>query len=195
MNFKIRVEERKDWATVEDLTRKAFWNDKELKEKGLGCNEHYLAHCLRESPDFIPELNFVLELEDKIVANIMYTHAWIEGPEGNKHKILTFGPVSVLPEYQKQGIGSAIIKHSLEAAKQLGYKAVIIYGHPEYYPRFGFKEAKEYGITTDLGANFPAFMALELVENALDGINGKLFISRTYNVDHEKAMEFDKKFQ
>ncbi|MDP8233124.1 MAG: N-acetyltransferase [Candidatus Zophobacter franzmannii] len=194
MKYAIRLEQREDYNTVELLTRKAFWKDEDFKSKGLGCDEHYLAHCLRTSPEFIQSLNFVIETEKQIVANIMYTHAYVEDAKGVRHSLLSFGPVSVLPEYQKQGLGSTIIKHSLQVAKELGFKAVIIYGHPEYYPRFGFKEASLFDITTADGNNFPAFMALELESGSLNKIKGEFILSPVYTIDHSKALEFDKNF-
>jgi uncharacterized protein YdhG (YjbR/CyaY superfamily) len=86
----------------------------------------------------------------------------------------------VLPKYQKQGVGGRLIRDSLEAARELGYRAVLIYGYESYYPRFGFKPASEYGITTEDGKNFPAFMALPLYDGALDGVHGRLICDEVY---------------
>ncbi|MFA7180701.1 MAG: N-acetyltransferase [Bacteroidales bacterium] len=88
-------------------------------------------------------------------------------------RVVCVGPVSVLPERQKEGIGCKLLYHLLERADELGYDAAFLYGHPEYYPRFGFVNAERYGITTRDGKNFDAFMALELSPGALSGITGR----------------------
>ncbi len=144
---------------------------------------------------FIPQLDFVAELDGRLVGNIMYCKGYVLMPTGIKKDVIGFGPVSVLPAYQKHGIGSALIRHSLGIAKSKGYGSVIIYGHPTYYPRFGFKEAKAFGITTRDGKNFPAFMAIELIEGALSGITGCFHESPAYSVDPIKACKYDLIFE
>lgn len=195
LNIKIKNEEEKQWRAVEELTRKAFWKDEYIEKIGVGCDEHYLAHTLRTAPEFIPDLDFVAEVEGKLVGNVMYSMAYVIKPDGSRHDVLNFGPLSVLPEYQKQGVGSALMEHSLKKAKEMGYGSVIFFGHPTYYPRFGFKEAKEFGITTNRGDNYPAFMAMELIPGDLDGVTGKYYECPLYHVDDEKAREFDENFR
>ena len=94
----IRNEEKADYAIVEQITREAFYN-----MYVPGCVEHYLVHIMREHEDFIPELDFVLELNGTVIGNIMYTKAWLLDEEGNKKEILTFGPVCIKPGYQRRG--------------------------------------------------------------------------------------------
>ena len=98
--LKIRNETEADYQIVEEVIRKAFYN-----VYRPGCTEHYLAHVMRGHEDFIPELDFVAELEGKAIGNIMYTKAWLRDEKGNEKEILTFGPISVLPEYQRMGYG------------------------------------------------------------------------------------------
>ncbi|MDD4315631.1 MAG: N-acetyltransferase [Clostridia bacterium] len=169
MEISIRLEQSKDYDEVNNLTREAFWN-----VNCPGCDEHFLAHLLRKSPIFIKELCFVAETDGRIVGNIMYSKAKIINA-GQEFEALTFGPLSVLPEYQKKAIGSKLIMHSFDGARALGYKSVIIYGNPAYYHRFGFRDAGDFGITTKEGANFDAFMAAELVEGGLKGISGSFY--------------------
>lgn len=102
-------------------------------------------------------LVFVAEIQGKIVGHIIYSNAYIQKPNGTKVNVLNFGPLSVHPQYQKQGLGTALMKHSIEIAKSLGYGAILFFGRPEYYPRFGFVEAKEFNITDCNGYNYPAF--------------------------------------
>jgi Predicted acetyltransferase len=194
-NIIIRLEEEKDYDDVEHLTREAFWRKERIKKIGVGCTEHYMVHSLR-TRDGILKLDFVAELDGKMVGHIIYSKAYILQPDNERKEVLNFGPLSVLPQYQKQGIGSALMKHSIECAKKLGYGAILFYGHPTYYPRFGFVEAKEFGITTAGGENFPAFMAMELKKGYLNGVSGRYYEASIYNdeLNKEQAKEYDKKF-
>lgn len=106
--IKIRNEEAADYRTVEELTRKAFYNI-----YIPGCAEHYLVHVMRSHEDFLPELDFVIEDNHQIVGNIMYTKSWLTDEAGEEKEILTFGPVSILPEYQRMGYGKSLMEHSL----------------------------------------------------------------------------------
>jgi predicted N-acetyltransferase YhbS len=168
-NIPIRVERKADYEAVERLTFAAF-ETMELPGR-TRTNEHFLAHLLRDDPDFVPELDFVAELNGEIVGNIMYSKCAVMRPDGTEREALVFGPVGVKPELRRQGIGTALIEHSLGSARELGYKAVLITGHPDYYRRFGFVPASAYGITTLDGKSFDAFMALELDGGYL-GVNG-----------------------
>jgi predicted N-acetyltransferase YhbS len=188
MEITLKLEEEKDFATVEDLTREAFWN-----VYCPGADEHLLAHNLRKTDVFIKELDFVAIDNDKIIGNIMYAKATIKN-NALEYTVLTFGPISVLPEYQNKGIGKKLINHTIKLSKEMGYKAIIIYGDPEYYKRFGFKISKEYKIA-DKNKKFPeALLALELYPNALNGIEGIFDEGKVYEIDKNEAEEFDKKF-
>lgn len=190
MELTLRLENENDHKKVENLTRESFWN---LFKSG--CDEHFLLYNLRKSKDFIPQLDYVAILNNKIVGNIVYTTAKIEHSNGKTDEVLTFGPLSVLPSHQNQGIGAALITHTLKVAKEMGFKAVFIYGFSHYYSRFGFKNAKEYGVTTPDGQNFDDFMALELFDGALKNVGGKLILPNEYNdLDNNALEEYDKQF-
>lgn len=186
--LKIRLEEVKDYQQVENLTRQAFWNI-----HGPGCDEHYLVHVLRDSPAFISDLDFVLEVDKQIIGHIIYTKAVIRG-DYHDIPIITFGPVSIAPGYQGQGYGSILIKHSLERAKQLGYSIVAIYGDPDYYNRFGFEAGENYDIYTSDGYYNPALQVLALTESALDNVSGSFIEDKAFDIDSEEANNFDKTF-
>ncbi|MBS6640868.1 MAG: N-acetyltransferase [Clostridiaceae bacterium] len=141
-NVLIRLEQPGDQCAVEALTRDAFWDVYKP-----GCDEHLVAHRLRTHPDFIPELDFVALSGDKIVGNIMYSRAAIVQPDSTRFPIVIFGPLSVHPDYQRQGVGAALVRHSLEQAKALGFAGVALTGSPDYYPRFGFRPGRGFGIT------------------------------------------------
>ena len=188
-DIELRLETPDDCREVENLTREAFWN-----RHVPGCDEHYLAHMLRSSPDFLPELDFVGLHDGKIVANIMYTKAVVQGDDGAAHPALSFGPVSVLPLLQGQGIGTQIIEHTLNAARELGHGAVLIYGDPGYYERFGFVPAEKFRIGTSDDFYADALQALELVPGALSGYAGTFAESAAYHIDEAATLEFDKSF-
>ncbi|MEL7622752.1 MAG: N-acetyltransferase [Clostridiales bacterium] len=159
-----------------------------------GCDEHYLLHIMRDADCFIQELDVVAEAGGKIVGNIVYTKAIILDDNDKPHEVISFGPLSVLPQYQGSGIGSALIEFTKNAAKELGYKAILIYGDPLYYSKFGFKAAESFKIATADNMHMPALQALELVPGALSNIEGRFLEDKVYNVDELAAKVFDRSF-
>ena len=175
----LRNEKKSDWNTVEQITYRAF---RDAPPTGADDgNEALLAQKLRGRVAFVPKLDYVAELDGAVIGNIMYTRSKVVSDDGDEWETLTFGPLSVLPKYQRQGVGGALVRKTLEIARDLGYRAVLIYGYESYYPRFGFKPASEYDITTADGENFPAFMALPLYNGALDGVHGRLICDEAYS--------------
>ena len=186
MMLNIRNEKETDYKLVEDITRKAFYN-----MYIPGCIEHYLVHIMRGHEDFIPELDFVLELDGKVIGNIMYTKAELTDEEGSKKEIVTFGPVSVLPEYQRNGYGKMLIEHSLNRAAELGYEAVVIFGSPSNYVSSGFKCCKKYNVCVEKGKYPAAMLVKELKPGVLDGRIWFYSDSPVMSIDEGKAQEFD----
>lgn len=182
----IRNEGKADYEEVERITRKAFYNI-----YIPGCVEHYLVHIMRGHEDFIPELAFVLEHDGKIIGNIMYTKARLTDGEGRKKEILTFGPVCVLPEYQRKGYGKMLMEHSFERAKELGYDAVVIFGSPSNYVSRGFRSCKKYGIRMGDGSFPAAMLAKELVPGALAGKSWTYQGSPAMEFSEEDALKYD----
>lgn len=133
-------------------------------------------HKLRNVPAFVKELDFVVCDGNKIIGNVVYSRVNIINSKGEEFEVLCMGPFCVLPKYQKRGIGKLLLKYSLEKAKTLDYKGVIIFGNPDYYKHFGFKNAKEYKIATIEGENLEPFMSLELEKGSLSGIVGKFYM-------------------
>ncbi|MDP3446729.1 MAG: N-acetyltransferase [Eubacteriales bacterium] len=185
----IRLERPEDYREVENLTREAFWNN-----YVPGCDEHYLAHVLRESVCFLPELDFVAECSGQIVGNIMYTRASVLCDDGETLSVLSFGPLSVLPLWQGKGVGSALVRHSLERASELGFPAVLIYGDPAFYSRLGFLAAETFGIASADDYYFDVLQALELVAGALREKSGRFVEDHAYEVDEKAATAFDQSF-
>ncbi len=189
MKFELRREAPGDYRAVEELVREAFWN-----LYVPGASEHFILHRLRQSGDFVPELDFVAAAGRELVGQIAYSRARIVDEAGASHPLLTFGPVSVRPAWQQQGVGSALIRHSLQAARELGYAAVCIYGDPRYYSRFGFRGAERFDIRTADGKFAVALLALELAPGALRGRAGRFVEGPVFEVDEQALAAFEATF-
>ena len=127
------------------------------------------------------------------MGNIVYCKAKIIDSK-KEYAVLTFGPLSVLPKYQNYGIGSKLINHTVKLSKEMGYKAIIIYGDPEYYKRFGFRQSKEYEITNK-DKKYPApLLVFELYPSALNGIKGVFDEGKNYEIDENELIEFERGF-
>lgn len=184
--FTIRNERPGDWETVETLTRRAFYN-----QYIPGCMEHYLVHIMRGHEDFIPELDFVAELDGEIIGNIMYTRAWLTDAAGTEKPVLTFGPVCVAPEHQRQGYGKALMEHSFEAARALGYDTVVIFGSPANYVARGFVCCKKHRVSVEGGKYPSAMLVKELVPGVLEGRDWTCRDSPVMAVSEEDALAYD----
>ncbi|MHB0897246.1 MAG: GNAT family N-acetyltransferase [Spirochaetales bacterium] len=189
MNIVVRNEAEADYRKVEDITRKAFWN-----LYFPGCNEHYLVHIMRNHKDFIKELALVVTINEKVVGNIMYMKSYVKNENDEVLDTLTFGPVSVHPSYQNQGIGSTLIKKSIEKAKESKYKAIIIYGYPHNYCKHGFKSSKDFNISNKEGKYPYSLLVLELEKDLFKDHSWKYYDSDAYVMGEKKVEEFDKLF-
>lgn len=188
----IILEEEKDYFETENLTREAFWNV--YRE---GCFEHLIIHNLRKDKSFAKELDYCIEIDNKIIANIVYAKGKLKLENGNIREILIFGPVSVLPEYQKKGYGEKLINYTIEKAKELGYDAIVIMGNPNYYKKFGFESCSKYKIYyegLDKNEEAPFFMIKILNDNNIENLKGIYSDPDCYKADEKELEEFDKKF-
>lgn len=184
--IKIRNERKSGYGTVEKITRDAFYN-----LYVPGCTEHYLVHIMREHEDFIPELDFVLELDGDIIGNVMYTKSKLTDESGNQKEILTFGPLSILPGYQRMGYGKMLLEHSFEKAVAMGYDTIVIFGSPTNYVSRGFQSCKKYQVSVDNGKYPAAMMVKELVPNVLAGKKWVYRDSPVMAVNEEDAQRYD----
>ncbi|MDD4593325.1 MAG: GNAT family N-acetyltransferase [Parabacteroides sp.] len=185
----IRMETEDDWHEAELMTQHAFWN-----KHHPGCDEHYLVHKLRQDKDYLPELSRIAVKDGEVIGSIMYSRARVvDGPD--THEILTFGPLCVEPKWQGCGVGEMLLSETMNLAANKGYKGIVIFGEPDYYPRIGFKTCDNFNITTADGKNFDAFMGIELSEGSMKGIKGKFFESDVFlNIPKEEVEEYNKKF-
>lgn len=186
----IRRETEADFRPVETLIRDAFWN-----VNVPGCNEHYLAHVLRSHPDFVPALDLVAELDGRVIGNVMYTRAVLTDEAGGEKPILTFGPLCVHPEFQRQGIGKRLLEASFAKAADLGYDTIVIFGHPGNYVSRGFKTSKKYNVCLEPDVFPTAMLVKELKPGALDGRKWFYRESEAYRIDEAEVENFDREFQ
>lgn len=162
-DYSIRLERPDDYRTVENLTREAFWN-----LSVPGCDEHYFVHVMRGHADFVPALDFVMEVESQIIGNIMYVKSKLVDETGAEKQILSFGPVCIHPAYQRRGYGKALLEHSFAKAVALRYDTIVIFGNPDNYVARGFKSCKKYNVCL-AGDLYPcALLVKELKTNALE---------------------------
>lgn len=169
----IRQEQKNDYRKTEEVVKEAFLNE-EFSDK----KEHELVKRIRECDAFISELSIVA-VDEEIVGHIMLSKITIE-QDGTTVDSLALAPVSVAPSHQKKGIGGKLIGAALEKAKELGYGSVVVLGHPEYYPKFGFKKASEWNIKAPFEVPEEVFMVMELTENALEGVEGVVQYSSAF---------------
>ncbi len=163
----IRPERPEDYAAVERLTQRAFWN-----RHHPGCNEHYLVHRLRAHPDYLPQFSRVACRDGEVLGAIFYSKSWVlDGTR--RHELVTFGPLCVSPEWQGCGVGELLLRETMPLVAQAGYPGIVIFGEPDYYPRFGFQTCDRFGITTWEGKNFDAFLGIELIPGAMAKVHGR----------------------
>lgn len=137
----IRLERKDDYRNVENLTREAFWN-----VYRPGCMEHYVLHRYRDDPAFVPELDFVMELDGELIGQVIYVRSEIDCDDGRKVPIMTFGPIGIAPAYKRQGYGKQLLDYSMEKAREMGAGALAITGNILFYGKSGFVPAKTKGV-------------------------------------------------
>lgn len=185
----IREERPEDYREVERMTQEAFWN-----RHMPGCDEHYLVHMLRKSPDYLPKFSRIAVVDGEIVGTIMYSKAWIKEKDKSR-EIVTFGPLCVKPSWHGCGVGELLLKETMQLVKEAGYPGIVIFGEPDYYPRVGFKTCDCFGITTPDGKNFDAFMGIELQPDGLKNMHGKFYESEVFeNLPKEEVEKLNQQF-
>ena len=188
----IRRETPADYRAVEHLTREAFWN-----VYRPGCTEHYVVHVLRRDTAFVPELDLVMERDGELVGHVMYMRAKIVADDGREIPMMTFGPISIRPDLQRQGLGKRLLDYSMERARELGAGALCIEGNLEFYGRSGFVVAGIRGIRYHGQPEqeiVPYVLLKELQTGFLEGVTGVYHTPQGYYVDEAAAEEFDRYF-
>ena len=188
----IRLEKKEEYRQVESLVRESFWN-----VYRPGCLEHYVLHRLRSDPDFVPELDFVMEQNGTLIGQNVFMRAIIRADDGREIPIMTMGPICIAPERKRQGYGKILLDYSLEQASRLGCEALCFEGNIDFYGKSGFTYASEFGIRyhgLPEGADASFFLCRELIPGYLKGITGVYATPRAYFVDEAEAEAFDRAF-
>ena len=191
-DYKIRLERKEDYSEVENLVREAFWN-----VYRPGCSEHYVIHVLREDPAFVKKLDFVMEINDRLIGQNMFMKTVIDADDGSEISVLTMGPICITPELKRKGYGKALLDYSLEKAADLGFGAVLFEGNIMFYGKSGFDYARNFGIRYhDLpeGEDDSFFLCKELIPGYLDSVTGIYRTPQGYYVKDSDVEEFDKRF-
>lgn len=188
-NYTIRLERKEDYRTVENLTREAFWNVYQP-----GCVEHYVLHCYRNNPDFIPELDFVMETDAGIIGHVMFSKAQIFQMDGTPFPAWTFGPISIAPEYKRKGYGLELLNYAIGKAREMGIGVLCMEGNIEFYKHAGFVLASSLNIhyhDEPVESEVPYFLAQELIPGYLNSIEGVYHTPKGYYVAFENPQAFE----
>lgn len=188
----IRRETPSDYDAVEHLTREAFWN-----VYRPGCTEHYVVHVLRKDPAFVPKLDLVMERNGQLIGHVMHMRAKITADDGRELPVMTFGPISIHPDFQRRGLGKRLLDESMERARELGAGALCIEGNIAFYGKSGFVVAGTKGIRYHGEPEqemVPYFLMKELRPGFLDGVTGVYHTPQGYYVDETAAEDFDRNF-
>ena len=191
-NIKIRLEKESDYRYVENLVRESFWN-----VYRPGCIEHFLLHELRKSVNFIKELDFVIELDNKIIGQVAFVKSSIKNKDNEDVTILTLGPICIANEYKRKGYGKTLLDYSINKARELEYGVIFLEGNIDFYSKSGFNYASTYnikyhGLSDEDDSSF--FLCLELKENFLENIKGEYVTPEGYLINEEDALKFDESF-
>lgn len=168
--IKIHSESLTDYADIFEVNRLAFGRE----------NEAILVEDIRRLPNFNSALSLVAIASDRLVGHILFSEIAIAAPLGDV-TALALAPLAVLPEFQNKGIGSQLVREGLQQCQSLGYKIVVVLGHPNFYTRFGFAPAINKGLRSPFPVPDEAFMVLELVPEALTGISGMVKYSSPFD--------------
>lgn len=191
-NIRIRLEKEEDYGQVENLVRESFWN-----VYRPGCLEHYVLKKLRDCPQFVSELDFVMELDGEIIGQNVFVKAVINADDGREIPIMTMGPICIKTELKRKGYGKMLLDYSLEQAAAMGCGALCFEGNIDFYGKSGFREASELGIRyhgLPEGEDASFFLCRELIPGYLDGVTGEYATPEAYFVDENEAEEYDKNF-
>ncbi|MBR4911039.1 MAG: N-acetyltransferase [Clostridia bacterium] len=188
----IRPEEQKDRRAVEELARDSFFN-----VYRPGCLEHYVLHVMRDSFDFVKELDFVMEKGGELIGQNVFVKAKIRADSGKDIPIVTMGPICIRNDLKRKGYGKMLLDYSLERAKEMGFGAVCFEGNIAFYGKSGFDYASKFGIRyhgLPEGADSSFFLCKELIPGYLKDVTGEYKTPDIYFVDEKEAEEFDKTF-
>ena len=188
-DYVIRLERKEDYREVETLVRESFWN-----VYRPGCLEHYVLKSLRDDPDFVPELDFVMEKDGRIIGQNVFVRTELSADNGSRLPIMTMGPICIASELKRKGYGKILLDYSLSQAEKLGCGAVCFEGNIDFYGKSGFTFAEKFGIRyhgLPEGEDASFFLCRELIPGYLDGFSGEYATPKGYFVCEEEPEEFE----
>ena len=174
MNIFIRQEKKEDHQEVLKIIKTAFANV-EISDH----SEHLLVEKLRGSNAFIPELSIVAEYQNELIGHVLLTKIKIKN-DLNTFDSLALAPISVLPKFQSKGVGTLLMSEAHKIAKNLGHQSVVLLGHQDYYPRFGYEPTSKYGITLPFEAPEENCMVIALTKEGLQGVTGMVEYAKAF---------------
>ncbi|WP_054708146.1 N-acetyltransferase [Bacillus sp. JCM 19041] len=177
MDILIRQEHPSDTKSITEVVRIAFLNEEHSDKL-----EHHLVNKIRESDAFIPELSLIAldKRNNEIVGHILLSKITIVDDKKAINS-LALAPVSVTPQRQNGGIGTLLIQSALKKAEEVGFQSVIVLGHQNYYPKFGFKRASLWKVQAPFEVPDENFMAIELTKDALSHVQGTVHYSKAFS--------------
>ena len=189
-NIIIRLENKEDYRKTENLVRESFQN-----VYRPGCAEHYVLHTLRKDPDFVSELDYVMECDGVLIGQNIFVKTVIKADDGRDIPIMTMGPICITPTLKRNGYGKMLLDYTLEKAKEFGCKAVCFEGNIDFYGKSGFDYANKFGIryhglSEDDDASF--FLLKELEDGYLSGITGEYATPKGYFAACDNPEDFEK---
>lgn len=192
-NYTIRREKPSEQQAVENLVRNSFWN-----VYRPGAYEHYVLHILRNHPDFVPQLNFVMEKEGKLIGQTVCVKSRVNADDGKVIPTLMLGPICIANEYKRQGYGKILLDYAFDQARKLGYGAMLFEGNVDFYGKSGCVPASNYGVRyhgLPKGEDASFFLCKQLVDGYFDGVTGEYQSPAVYYVTQQQVDEFDKNFE
>lgn len=189
----FRNETPADYRAVESLVRNAFWN-----VYRPGCDEHLIVHRFRARSEFVPELDIIMEADGVLAGHVMFVRSEIRLNGGGALPVMTFGPLSIAPEFQRRGYGTILLRHAMEKAEETGCGALLITGNIGFYGKSGFVTGKSKGVFYGADPDADYFLVKELVPGFLDRVRdaggGTFREPDGYSVDPKDVEEFDRLF-
>lgn len=158
----VRQENINDYEEIDRLLLEAFGGSQEIQ----------LVRQIRRSQDYIPSLSFVAVDNNVIVGHLLFSKVQLTFDSGEVCQILSLAPLSVLPQHQKQGVGSTLVLHGLNEVRKIAYPLIVVIGHPQYYLKFGFVLAKPFGLRVKYKVPDNAFFVMEIEKGFLHQRSG-----------------------
>lgn len=186
-NIIIRKERKEEYRTTENLTREAFYN-----VYRPGCMEHYVLHRFRDDPSFVKDLDLIMELNGEMIGQVIYVRSVLNSDDGREIPVMTFGPISIRPDFKRKGYGKILLDYSIKKAEELGAGALFITGNIDFYGKSGFVPALKKGIRYADDPSAEYFLVKELKKGFLDGITGSYKDPEGYFVCEKYPEEFEK---